>query len=92
MAVPVANSGLVEAVIFRFTSQIDPAAQDAAEYAPDDFPDEIVVKGAGGTDFRSGFEWLDEQEIQPAVCLCFTDMECPDYPEAEPGFSVVWVN
>ncbi len=72
--------------------QVDAALQDAAEYAPDDLPDEIALKGRGGTDFRPGFEWLDEQGIQPAVCLYFTDMECSDYPEAEPGFDVIWAN
>ena len=72
--------------------QVDAAVQDAAEYAPDDLPDEIALKGRGGTDFRPGFEWLDEQGIQPAVCLYFTDMECSSYPEAEPGFPTIWVN
>ncbi len=72
--------------------QVDAALQDAAEYAPDDLPDEIALKGRGGTDFRPGFEWLDEQGIQPAVCLYFTDMECSSYPEAEPRFPVVFVN
>ncbi len=72
--------------------QVDAALQDAAEYAPDDLPDEIVVKGRGGTDFRPGFEWLDEQGIQPAVCLYFSDMECSDYPEAEPPFPVIFCN
>ena len=72
--------------------QVDAAVQDAAEYAPDELPDEIALKGRGGTDFRPGFEWLDEQGIQPGVCLYFTDMECSRYPEAEPGFPVTWVN
>ena len=72
--------------------QVDAALQDTAEYAPDDLPEEIALKGRGGTDFRPGFEWLDEQGIQPAVCLYFTDMECSSYPETEPGFDVVWVN
>ena len=72
--------------------QVDATVQDAAEYAPDDLPDEIVVKGRGGTDFRPGFEWLDEHGIQPGVCLYFTDMECSSYPEAEPGFDTIWVN
>ena len=72
--------------------QVDAAVQDAAEYAPDDLPEEIAVLGRGGTDFRPGFEWLDEQGIQPAVCLYFTDMECSNYPEEEPGFPVTWVN
>ena len=72
--------------------QVDSVLQDAAEYAPDELPDEIALKGRGGTDFRPGFEWLDEHAIQPAVCLYFTDMECFRYPEAEPGFPVAWVN
>ena len=72
--------------------QVDAAVQDAAEYAPDDLPEEIMIKGRGGTDFRPGFEWLDEQGIHPAVCLYFTDMKCSDYPEAEPPFDVLWVN
>ena len=72
--------------------QVDAALQDAAEYAPDDLPEEIALKGRGGTDFRPGFEWLDEQGIQPAVCLYFTDMECSSYPEAEPPFPVIFCN
>ncbi len=75
-----------------FVLQVDAALQDAAEYTADNLPDEILLKGRGGTDFRPGFEWLDEQGIQPTVCLYFTDMECSSYPEAQPGFDVVWVN
>ncbi len=70
--------------------QVDAAVQDAAEYAPDDLPGEITVKGRGGTDFRPGFEWLDEHDIRPAVCLYFTDMECNRYPDAEPPYMVLW--
>ncbi len=75
-----------------FVLQVDAALQDAAEYTADDLPDEIALKGRGGTDFRPGFEWLDEQGIQPTVCLYFTDMECSSYPESQPSFDVVWVN
>ena len=75
-----------------FVLQVDAALQDAAEYTADDLPGEIVLKGRGGTDFRPGFEWLDEQGIQPTVCLYFTDMECSSYPESQPWFDVVWVN
>ena len=72
--------------------QVDTIVQDVAEYAADDLPEEIAIKGRGGTDFRPGFAWLDEQGIQPGVCLYFTDMECSDYPEAEPRFPTIWVD
>ena len=72
--------------------QVDTVLQDVAEYAADDLPDEIAVKGRGGTDFRPGFEWLDEQGIEPGVCLYFTDMECSDYPKSEPPFPLLWVD
>ena len=72
--------------------QVDTAVRDAAEYAAGDLPDEVVVRGRGGTDFRPGFAWLEERDIRPGVCLYFTDMECSRYPEAEPGFDVLWIN
>ena len=72
--------------------QVDTAVRDAAEYAAGDLPDEIVVGGRGGTDFRPGFAWLEEHAIRPGVCLYLTDMECSRYPETEPGFDVLWVN
>ena len=73
-----------------FVLQVDAALRDAAEYGPDDLPREIVLKGRGGTDFRPGFEWLDEQGVQPGVCLYLTDMECSSYPEAEPPYPVLF--
>ena len=72
--------------------QIDAAVQDAAEHAAADLPDEIAIKGRGGTDFRPGFAWLEEHDICPSVCLYLTDMLCSSYPEAEPLFSTIWVN
>ena len=72
--------------------QVDAAVQDAAEYATCDLPDEIVIKGRGGTDFRPGFAWLDEQGIRPSVCLYLTDMLCSSYPETEPDFATVFCN
>ena len=48
--------------------QVDAAVQDAAEYATADLPDEIAIRGRGGTDFRPGFAWLEEHDIQPGVC------------------------
>ena len=46
----------------------------------------------GGTDFRPGFAWLDEQGIRPGVCIYLTDMLCSSYPDTEPHFPVIWAN
>ena len=67
--------------------QVDVALQDAADYAASDLPEEIALKGRGGTDFRPGSAWLAEQGLRPSCCLYFTDMECDSYPEDEPGLS-----
>ena len=72
--------------------QVDAAVQDTAEYAASDLPDEIAIKGRGGTDFRPGFAWLEENDIQPGVCLYLTDMLCSSYPETEPPYTTIWVN
>ena len=70
--------------------QVDAAVQDEEHYTPGELPEEIVVKGRWGTDFRPGFARLAEQGIEPTVCLYFTDMDCDRYPETEPEFSVIW--
>ena len=72
--------------------QVDTRLQDVAEYSGSDLPDAIELKGGGGTDFRPGFEWLEEQGKQPGVCLYLTDMECSSYPDTEPPSSVLWIN
>ncbi len=73
-----------------FVLQVDAALQDAADYAAGDLPEEIALKGRGGTDFRPGFAWLAAQGLRPSCCLYFTDMECDSYPENEPGYPVLW--
>ena len=70
--------------------QVDAALQDVAEYSAADLPDEIAIKGRGGTDFRPGFAWLEEQGMRPGVCLYLTDMRCSSYPETEPDYPVIW--
>ena len=75
-----------------FVLQVDAVLQDAAEYSVGELPDSIAIKGRGGTDFRPGFAWLHEQGVHPNCCLYLTDMECDSYPEAEPPYSVAWVN
>ena len=72
--------------------QVDAVLQDAREYLSTDLPDEIEIKGRGGTDFRPGFAWLDEHGHRPTCCLYLTDMMCCDYPEAPPDYPVLWCN
>ena len=73
-----------------FVLQVDAALQDAADYAAGDLPEEIALKGRGGTDFRPGFEWIAEQGLRPSCCLYFTDMECDTYPEDAPDYPILW--
>ena len=68
--------------------QVDAALQDAADYSAGELPEEITLKGRGGTDFRPGFAWLAEQGLRPSCCLYFTDMECDSYPEEEPRYPI----
>ena len=72
--------------------QVDTEVQEAAVYRFGDLPEELVVKGRGGTDFRPGFAWLDREGITPRCCLYLTDMECDRYPEAPPPYPVLWCN
>ena len=75
-----------------FVLQVDTALRRVDDYGPDELPDRLTVKGRGGTDFRPGFEWLEEHGVRLACCLYFTDMECSRYPERAPDFPVMWVN
>ena len=72
--------------------QVDTEVQDTAVYRFGDLPEDLVVKGRGGTDFRPGFAWLDREGITPRCCLYLTDMECDRYPEAPPPYPVLWCN
>ncbi|MCY4600136.1 MAG: VWA-like domain-containing protein [Acidobacteria bacterium] len=75
-----------------FVLQVDTALRRVDEYGPDELPDSLTLKGRGGTDFRPGIQWLDEQGVRLACCLYFTDMECDRYPDREPDFPLIWIN
>ena len=74
-----------------FVLQVDNALQDVAEYAADNVRGRLHPR-AGRHRLAPGFEWLDEQGIQPSVCLYFKDMECLSYPGSQPSFDVAWVS
>jgi len=50
----------------------------------------LELKGGGGTDFRPGYEWLEENGHQPAAAIYLTDGYCSSFPEAEPDFPTLW--
>ena len=75
-----------------YVLQVDTALHRVDEYGPDELPERLTVKGRGGTDFRPGFRWLEEQGIRLACCLYFTDMRCTRYPATEPDFPHLWIN
>ena len=75
-----------------YVLQVDTALHRVDEYGPDELPERLTVKGRGGTDFRPGFRWIEEQGIRLACCLYFTDMRCTRYPATEPDFPVMFVN
>ena len=75
-----------------YVLQVDTALHRVDEYGPDELPERLTVTGRGGTDFRPGFRWLEEQGTRLACCLYFTDMRCTRYPATEPDFPVMWVN
>ncbi len=55
-----------------------------------EFPEKFEPLGGGGTDFRPGFEWLEEEGILPNVVIYFTDGMAFHFPE-EPDYPVIWV-
>lgn len=68
---------------------IDTQVQGHQLIEPDDDV-KLEPKGGGGTDFRPGFEWLEEQGIVPKSCIYFTDGECYSFPDKEPEYPVLW--
>jgi predicted metal-dependent peptidase len=64
------------------------------EFLPDDILEHdwcLNVTSGGGTNFHGCWDWLDEQdEIDPEGIVFFTDFECQDWPQNDPGVPVIW--
>lgn len=60
-----------------------------------DLPDKLDVKGRGGTDFKPGFKWIEENLVDKgeeiAGVIYATDGECSSFPDEEPDYPVIWV-
>jgi len=51
----------------------------------------LIRMGCGGTDYRPGFTWVEDQRISPSGLIYLTDGWCNSFPEFEPGYPVLWV-
>jgi predicted metal-dependent peptidase len=67
---------------------VDVAVQGVEEFAPDD-PIQLHPKGGGGTDFRPGFNYIEQHQLQPTAVIYLTDGECTRFPIA-PNYPVLW--
>ena len=71
--------------------QCDTYIRQINEYTVDTFPtnpNEIIIKGRGGTSFQPPFDYLEQEGIRPSALVYFTDGEC-SWP-TEPDFPVLW--
>lgn len=50
---------------------------------------DLNLRGGGGTDFRPGFEWLDQNNEDVSAVVYFTDGYCDSFPET-PAVPTLW--
>ena len=70
--------------------QVDSEVQHVAEYGAGEtlLRD---VQGGGGTDLRTGFDYIDDKGVDPVLCIVLTDMYTP-FPREAPSYPVMWVS
>ncbi|NQV18265.1 MAG: hypothetical protein HQ534_06970 [Armatimonadetes bacterium] len=56
----------------------------------DIFDFKLHAKCGGGTDFKPGFEYIEQEDIMPSCVIYFTDGYCDSFPE-EPDFQTLWI-
>lgn len=67
---------------------VDTEVNEVQEFECDD---EVKLNpiGGGGTDFKPGFDYLDENGLQPAAIVYFTDGYCSSFP-VQSDYPVLW--
>ncbi len=68
----------------------DTAVQKHDLYTKEDRPLRLFVQGGGGTSYKKIPHYLEQEGINPACLLWFTDFECTDFPD-EPDYPVLWI-
>lgn len=70
--------------------QVDAKVQNVQHYAPGETINSKVY-GGGGTNMCRGFDYIDEHNIDPAICIVLTDLMTP-FPDTPPEYPVLWVS
>jgi len=70
---------------------VDTHVNHIRRFSKDDLPDALEVVGRGGTAFEPAFDWVIENDEDPAVLIYFTDLY-GSFPQYEPDHPVIWVN
>lgn len=85
--------GAVEEIAPRavWVVQCDDDVRAIEEYQPTDMPEELDVKGGGGTRFSPVWDAVAEREIDPACLIYLTDLLCTDFGD-EPEYPVLWAD
>lgn len=68
----------------------DTEVKNVQEWNRYDGPIKFIGKGGGGTDHRPCFKWMEDNDVNPCVCIFFTDLET-SFPKDPPPFPVFWV-
>jgi predicted metal-dependent peptidase len=53
---------------------------------------QLHANGGGGTNFRPGFEYIEEKQIMPSCAIYFTDGWCSSFPEETPEYPTLWIS
>lgn len=85
-------SAIIEEVMPEVTHVVffDARVTGTQEFMPGD-PLKYEPRGGGGTRFEPVFEWIEEQGIDPACLMMFTDMY-GSFPSEEPSYPVLWAS
>lgn len=68
----------------------DDGVQNVQEFDPHDLI-KPMPKGGGGTSFEPVFDWIEEQSVEPACLIMFTDCY-GSYPDTAPPYPVLWAS
>ena len=68
----------------------DAEVQAVKEYTRADLPVKLEACGGGGTDFRPVFNYVEDNSLDPAVLIYFTDLQCWQWPKQAPVYPVLW--